>query len=73
MNDWIFLASFLHTFEAHMASAMLKDAGIDTLLENEFTVGVYDGISNALGGVRLMVKKENYETAVSLLSESEII
>jgi hypothetical protein len=71
MNDWIFLASFLHTFEAHLAESLLKDAGIETMLENEYTVGVYDGISNALGGVRLLVIKKDLELAKELISAIE--
>lgn len=71
MNDWKFLASFMHTFEAHLAEALLKDSGIETLLENEFTVEVFDGISNALGGVRLLVKKDDYDLAKEILSKIE--
>ena len=73
MTDLQAIASFTFPHEAHFAQALLEDEGISTLLEDEYTVGVFSAISNAVGGVKLLVHKDDFERAAQILIENEVI
>ncbi|MEI8595831.1 putative signal transducing protein [Photobacterium sp. Hal280] len=64
----IVIARFSFPHEAHIAKASLEAAGIVSHLADEHTVNVQWLYSNAMGGVRLMVAKQDAEQARSILS-----
>jgi hypothetical protein len=55
--------------EALVAKSMLDSAGIESYLGNENLVRLHWLISNLTGGIRLMVRAEDAETARKLLEE----
>ncbi|OGU58022.1 MAG: hypothetical protein A2X64_00360 [Ignavibacteria bacterium GWF2_33_9] len=73
MTDLKVITTFTFPHEAHFAQALLEDEDISTMLEDEFTVGVFSGISNALGGVKLLVHNDDLERAKQILIENNII
>ncbi|MGB7996922.1 DUF2007 domain-containing protein [Photobacterium halotolerans] len=64
----IVVARFSFPHEAHIAKASLEAAGIHSHLADEHTVNVQWLYSNAMGGVRLMVAKQQAEQARDILS-----
>ena len=67
MENWRFIISFTYPHEAHLAQLYLNSEGIETVLNDEFTVQVYGFYSNAVGGVKLLVNEDDYEQALASL------
>lgn len=65
--DFITLRTFQNSFSAHLILTKLRSAGINCFLEDEFTVTVDPILSNAIGGIKLVVRKEEQEDAIELL------
>ena len=55
MGDWVKVASFSQPFEAHLARTRLEAEGIACVVSDEYLVRVDWFLSNAVGGVKLMV------------------
>lgn len=55
MSDWVKVASFSQPFEAHLARTQLESEGISCVVSDEYLVRVDWLLSNAIGGVKLMV------------------
>jgi Putative prokaryotic signal transducing protein len=55
MNEWVKVASFSQPFEAHLARTRLEAEGIACVVSDEYLVRVDWLLSNAIGGVKLMV------------------
>ena len=73
MNETLILCSFSHPYEAHLALALLDSHGIDAVLQDEHTVFANHLYSNAIGGVKLVVGKEDFEKALEVLKSSGVI
>ena len=54
---------------AHIAMGRLKEEGIDCWLKDENTVTIDPILTNAVGGIKLMVEKSNAKTAWELLNQ----
>jgi hypothetical protein len=67
----VVLKRFDHYFSAHILSTKLRDAGVESYLfdENSVTIGPF--LSNALGGIKLVVDEADEVIARNLLSEFE--
>ena len=65
----VVLKRFDHYFSAHILSTKLRDAGVESYLfdENSVTIGPF--LSNALGGIKLVVDEQDEVRARILLSE----
>ena len=57
MTNWIVILTFTYPPEAHIAQAYLASGGINSLLRDEFTIQSDNFLSNAIGGVKLMVQE----------------
>ena len=57
--------------DAHLLMARLESEAIECWLQDENSVTTYPVWANAIGGIKLMVKKEDYARAVSIYRESE--
>lgn len=55
--------------EAHLVQGYLESEGIECFLKDELTTQVNNFYSNAVGGVKVMVRKEDYEKALQLLEQ----
>lgn len=69
MDGWVIVQTFTLPQDAYMAKAFLESAGIRTFLRDELTAQVNNFYSNAIGGVKLLVRHDDYEESVRLLEE----
>ncbi|MDB5050360.1 MAG: hypothetical protein JWO30_3431 [Fibrobacteres bacterium] len=63
--DMVQAGNYSHLIQAELAKSILTGLGIDSELFNGKIDGYYN---NAVGGIRLMVKREDLETAKEALS-----
>ncbi len=69
MNGWTIIQTFMFPQDAYMAKALLESAGINTLIQDEMTVQVYSLYSNALGGVKLLIRDTDLIEGKKILIE----
>ena len=65
--------AFTYGHEAHMAKSILDSEGISTHIQDELTNQVINYMSNSIGGVKLLVKKEDYNKAYQILINADYI
>lgn len=65
----VIIRTFQNYFSAHIVLTKLRDAGINCFLKDEFTVTVDPILSNAVGGIKLVVAEEQADEAIELLKE----
>jgi hypothetical protein len=70
MNNWVTVASFTYSHEAHMAKTVLSFNGLEVKLVDEMTVQINQHIGNAIGGIKLQVADVDVELANRILEES---
>jgi hypothetical protein len=68
-TELIVVRRFRDLLEAELAKGKLQSVGIDCFVADENTVRMDWFWSNAIGGLRLLVKPEDAETATALLDE----
>lgn len=73
MDNWKIVITFTFPHEAHMVEGFLNSHGIETFLKDEMTVQVNIAYSNAVGGVKILVKDSDYEQSIKLLKEGGYI
>jgi hypothetical protein len=61
------IATFDQAAQAHLARSALEAAGISVTLNNEESSALFGPVTNALGGIRLVVREEDEEAAVKIL------
>jgi hypothetical protein len=64
------IKTFTYPTDAAIMQSFLDAQGIQTFLNNEINAQVDPLLSNALGGVQLMVPDEQAEQAIALLREN---
>ncbi|RDV37841.1 DUF2007 domain-containing protein [Bradymonadaceae bacterium TMQ3] len=69
-DDTIVIISYASQVDAHIARTRLADAQIPCALEDEGIVAAYGGISSAVGGVKVRVRREDAQRAYALLSDT---
>jgi hypothetical protein len=62
------VATFSNSDEANLLRAHLEGSGIAVFVRDDLTVSVDWGLSNAVGGVKVEVPDEDYNSAVELLA-----
>ncbi|MEO8719947.1 MAG: DUF2007 domain-containing protein [Ginsengibacter sp.] len=67
--DFVTIRTFQNYFTAHILLGRFRDSGIECFLKDEFTVTVDPILSNAIGGIKLIVRKEDEEEANMLLQQ----
>lgn len=70
MSNWVYLISFTYPHEANLVKLNLEAEGLEIWMKDELTVQVNNYLSNAIGGVKLYVKEENYDAARQILLDS---
>ena len=63
------IAAFDDYISAHIALGRLKDEYINCYLQDENTVTIDPLLSNAIGGIKLMVAAPQAERALQILNE----
>jgi hypothetical protein len=71
MSDFETIEIFNDYIAANFAKQKLQHHGINCYLADENTVMMQWTLSNAIGGIKLRVLKENKEKAIQILNEEE--
>lgn len=73
MDNWTIVMTCTFPHEAHMVKGYLDSYGIETDLKDEMTVQVNTAYSNAIGGVKILVKDSDYDQSIQLLKDGGYI
>ena len=73
MDNWTTVISFVYPHEAYIAKGKLESEGIETIIQDELTAQTNNFYSNAIGGVKLLVKESDFRKAYDILIESKWI
>lgn len=65
------LKSYLNSTLAYLDSAKLSDEGIEAMLKDENIVSINTIYAHAVGGIKLIVKDEDYDKALEILNCNE--
>ena len=65
--DYLLLRTFDNYINASITLARLDEEGITCYLKDEYTVTIDPFLSNAIGGIKLMVLPDDFEEAAALL------
>ena len=66
---YVLLASFDNYIEAHIAYGKLKDAYINCHLQDDHSVTLNPFLSNAIGGIKLLVAESQSQRASEVLHD----
>jgi DNA-directed RNA polymerase subunit RPC12/RpoP len=69
--NFIQIRSFDNYINANLQLSMLKEEGIDCYLKDEYTVTVDPLLSNAIGGMKLMVDELQIQKAIDIIETAE--
>jgi hypothetical protein len=69
--ETVTLNSFSNYFQANICLAKLQSAGIECYLMDEYTTTINPVWTGAIGGIKVIVKKEDAERAITLIKQSE--
>ena len=70
--NFVLLQSYDNYVSAHIAMGRLEEDGINCWLKDENTVTIDPILSNAIGGIKLMVEKTQAERAATILKDIEL-
>lgn len=68
---FVLLCSFDNYIPAHIALGRLKEEFINCYLQDEYSVTIDPFLSNAIGGIKLMVAETQLERAREILNSQE--
>jgi hypothetical protein len=69
MDDFVTIASFSQPYQVHIIQGRLMTEGIECRLMDEY-MAYTQLYSNAVSGIKLQVKKEDYEKAKNIMIEN---
>jgi hypothetical protein len=69
--NFVHLRSFDNYVQANIQLGMLQDLGINCHLQDEYTITIDPLLSNAIGGMKLMVFDTQVSRALSILEQTE--
>jgi hypothetical protein len=68
--NFVQLQSFSNYIDAHVVKGQLEEAGILCWLKDENSMTITPFLSNALGGIKLMVPEDDMESAKEILASN---
>ena len=69
MNNWVTILTFTYPQEAHLIKTKLQSENIEVFIKDELTTQSNNFLSNAIGGVKLQVKEQDFKQAYLLLKK----
>lgn len=69
---FVLLRSFDNYIPAHIALGRLKEEYINCYLQDEYSVTIDPFLSNAIGGIKLMVAESQLERAKEVLQDLDL-
>ena len=67
--ELITIRTFNNYFSANILLTKLRDAGIQCYLKDEYTVTIDPLLTNAVGGIKLVINKEDSQVVFELLQQ----
>ena len=67
--ELITIRTFNNYFSANILLTKLRDAGIQCYLKDEYTVTMDPLLTNAVGGIKLVINKDNSQEVLELLRQ----
>lgn len=67
--ELVTVRTFNNYFSANILLTKLRDAGIQCYLKDEYTVTIDPLLTNAVGGIKLVINKENSQEVFELLQQ----
>lgn len=67
--NFIILQTFNDYISAHLLKGRLEEAGIQSWLRDEHTVTIDPILTNAIGGIKLMVQEKDRDDALQIIEE----
>ncbi|MEP6673850.1 MAG: hypothetical protein ABJA78_01800 [Ferruginibacter sp.] len=71
--DLVTIRTFDNYFNANIVLTRLQDAGIECYLKDEFTVTIDPLLTNAIGGIKLVIKDTDINDVSKMLEEMDTI
>jgi len=72
LMKFVLLCSFDNYIPAHIALGRLKEEFINCYLQDEYSVTIDPFLSNAIGGIKLMVAETQLERAREILQNHDL-
>lgn len=69
-DEWVEAKACTWMHEALFLRSVLEAAGIESLIPNEHTLNAQPLYANMLGGVRVLVRSEDFERAKEILESA---
>ena len=69
---YVLLCSFDNYIPAHIALGRLKEEFVNCYLQDEYSVTIDPFLSNAIGGIKLMVAETQVDRAKEILQDPEL-
>ena len=69
MTNYETVATFGQPMESHILQSALESAGIETILDGEYTVANDPILSTSIGGIRLKVRDDQLELARPIVED----
>lgn len=66
--DLVVIRTFDNYFTANIMLTKLRDAGVQCYLKDEYTVTIDPLLSNAIGGIKLIVRNDDIAYALQIIS-----
>jgi predicted RNA-binding Zn-ribbon protein involved in translation (DUF1610 family) len=70
--NFVLLQSYDNYISAHIAMGRLEEDGVNCWLKDENTATINPILSNAIGGIKLMVESTQAERAATILKDLEL-
>ena len=67
--DFIIINRYQNYIDANIAKGVLEAAGVESWLQDEFTVTIDPILTHAVGGIKLLTRKEDAEKALTILQQ----
>jgi len=67
MDELVLLKSYYHKHDAEIAIGLLKDAGINTILQSDDLGGLRPHLTLGMGNNRVMIQKKDAEKALDVI------
>ena len=68
-STFLKIGQYQYSSEAFIYKGKLEADGIEVFVRDNFTIDSDPMVSNAIGGVKLFVREEDYKRAIEILSE----
>ena len=69
MKDFVEITTYTYPYEYAVLKTILKERGIRFVFENETMVAITPFYSNAIGGIRLKVHKDDATTTINIIKD----